>query len=115
MYAEKFRSYNMLVSTAINISISKVDVAIHAMSLLTAWWGAALRVLRILLSKNAFTDRLRNVCVHDALLSWLPEFSARNQTVYPRFDFYPALAALLLAFIEDDTKYLYDVASLFIA
>ena len=44
----------------------------------------------------------------DALLSWLPEFSSRNQTVTPRFDFYPALAALLLAFVEDDAKYLYE-------
>lgn len=38
----------------------------------------------------------------NALLTWLPEFVARCQAIRVSSDFYPALAALLLAFVEAD-------------
>lgn len=41
----------------------------------------------------------------DALQSWLPEFAARHQQTSPRFDFYPALAELLCAFVEQDVAF----------
>ena len=43
-----------------------------------------------------------------ALLSWLPEFVARCQAIRVSSDFYPALAALLLAFVEADAAALQD-------
>jgi TorA-specific chaperone len=48
--------------------------------------------------------------LHDALLGWLPKFDARNQRVSPRYDFYPALAALLVAFIKYDANFVSEVA-----
>lgn len=48
----------------------------------------------------------------DALLGWLPKFAARNQNASPRFDFYPALAALLSVFVERDASFVRDVAAL---
>lgn len=46
----------------------------------------------------------------DALLAWLPLFAARNQKASPRFDFYPALAALLCAFVEHAAGFVRTVA-----
>ena len=43
-----------------------------------------------------------------ALLSWLPEFVARCQAIRVSSDFYPALAALLLAFVTADAEALQD-------
>lgn len=48
--------------------------------------------------------------LHDALLGWLPKFVQRCQQAGPQFDFYPALAALLLAFLRQDARFLRDVA-----
>lgn len=45
-----------------------------------------------------------------ALLDWLPRFVERNQKSKPQFDLYPALAALLLAFVQRDALFLRDVA-----
>ena len=42
------------------------------------------------------------------LLSWLPEFVARCQAIRVSSDFYPALAALLLAFVTADAEALQD-------
>ena len=44
-----------------------------------------------------------------ALLDWLPHFVARCQQARPRFDVYPALAALLLGFVRADMAFLGDV------
>ncbi|MBN8440663.1 MAG: molecular chaperone TorD [Thauera sp.] len=46
-----------------------------------------------------------------ALLNWLPRFVARCQQVKPRFDFYPALATLLLGFMRADLSFLEDLAT----
>lgn len=40
------------------------------------------------------------------LLSWLPQFCQRCQTLHLQFDFYPALASLLLSFVEADQQFL---------
>ncbi len=45
-----------------------------------------------------------------ALLNWLPRFVERCQQVRPRFDFYPALASLLLGFVRADLLFLEDIA-----
>lgn len=44
------------------------------------------------------------------LLDWLPRFTERCQQVTPRFDFYPALATLLLAFARADLLFLDDIS-----
>ena len=40
------------------------------------------------------------------LLDWLPRFADRCQQARPRFDVYPALAALLLGFVQADLQFL---------
>lgn len=44
------------------------------------------------------------------LLGWLPRFAEGCARGGARFDFYPALAALLLAFLRADRLFLHDVA-----
>ena len=46
-----------------------------------------------------------------ALLGWLPRFADRCQRTPVRLDFYPALAALLLAFVRADALFLDDAAA----
>lgn len=48
--------------------------------------------------------------VRDALLTWLPDFVTRCQTITVRSDFYPACAALLLEFVRDDVDSLSALA-----
>jgi TorA-specific chaperone len=48
--------------------------------------------------------------IRSAVLEWLPHFVARCQQARPRFDVYPALAALLLGFVRADAAFLEDVA-----
>ena len=48
--------------------------------------------------------------IRSAVLEWLPHFVARCQQTRPRFDVYPALAALLLGFVRADAAFLEDVA-----
>ncbi len=48
--------------------------------------------------------------VRSAMLEWLPHFVTRCQQARPRFDVYPALAALLLGFVRADAAFLEDVA-----
>jgi len=43
--------------------------------------------------------------LQQALLSWLPSFESRNRQASPRFDLYPALAALLVRFVEHDARF----------
>ena len=45
------------------------------------------------------------------LLGWLEAFVQRCQQARPRFDFYPALAALLYGFVREDELFLDDVAA----
>lgn len=49
--------------------------------------------------------------LQDALLTWLPSFCASNQEASPRFDFYPALAALLIAVVRVDTRFIREIAA----
>lgn len=49
--------------------------------------------------------------LREALMGWLPKFVAQCQQVHTRFDFYPALAALLLAFVQQDELFLRDIAA----
>lgn len=49
--------------------------------------------------------------LQDALLTWLPSFNASNQEAAPRFDFYPALAALLIAVVKVDARFIRDIAA----
>ena len=48
--------------------------------------------------------------LHAGLLGWLGAFVQRCQQARPRFDFYPALAALLDGFVREDVLFLADVA-----
>ena len=48
--------------------------------------------------------------IHAGLVDWLPRFVERCQQARPRFDVYPALAALLLGFVRADAAFLEDVA-----
>jgi TorA-specific chaperone len=48
--------------------------------------------------------------IRSAVLEWLPHFVARCQQARPRFDVYPALAALLLGFVRADAAFLGDVS-----
>ncbi len=45
-----------------------------------------------------------------ALVDWLPRFAERCRQAAPRFDFYPALADLLLGFVRADLAFVDDVA-----
>ena len=47
--------------------------------------------------------------IHAGLVDWLPRFVERCQQARPRFDVYPALAALLLGFVRADAAFLEDV------
>ncbi len=49
--------------------------------------------------------------LQDALLTWLPQFDAANQKASPRYDFYPALAALLIAVVRIDAQFIGDIAA----
>lgn len=49
--------------------------------------------------------------LRDALLPWLSDFEARSQQASPRFDFYPALAALLTVLVKHDASFVRDVAA----
>jgi TorA-specific chaperone len=48
--------------------------------------------------------------LRDALLEWLPRFVDRCRQARPRFDFYPALSALLIGFVHADLGFLDDIA-----
>lgn len=48
--------------------------------------------------------------LQDGLMTWLPMFAEKSRQVTTRFDVYPALAALLLAFVQQDVLFLQDVA-----
>ena len=48
--------------------------------------------------------------LQDALLTWLPSFASRNRKASPRYDFYPALAALLVNFVEHDARFVRELA-----
>ena len=49
--------------------------------------------------------------LQSGLLGWLEAFVQRCQQARPRFDFYPALAALLYGFVGEDVLFLDDVAA----
>ncbi len=61
-------------------------------------------------SEPAAAARDQEAFLHDALLGWLPTFDVRNQQASPRFDFYPALAALLVVFVKHDAEFIGEVA-----
>ncbi|MCB1946388.1 MAG: molecular chaperone TorD family protein, partial [Thauera sp.] len=66
--------------------------------------GAASSVEDIPTAAATQADFLRT-----AVLDWLPRFVERCQQARPRFDVYPALAALLLGFVRADVTFLEDV------
>ena len=66
--------------------------------------GAASSAEDIPIAAAAQADFLRT-----AVLDWLPRFVERCQQARPRFDVYPALAALLLGFVRADMAFLGDV------
>ncbi|MFP5402459.1 MAG: molecular chaperone TorD [Gammaproteobacteria bacterium] len=75
-----------------------------------------LAVLADLAEKDASSDHIAQAAaaqadfLRTAVLDWLPHFVARCQQAGPRFDVYPALAALLLGFARADLLFLGDVA-----
>lgn len=75
-----------------------------------------LAVMAELADKDAAAEDIAMVAaaqagfIRTALLEWLPHFVARCQKALPRFDVYPALAALLLGFVRADVAFLEDVA-----
>lgn len=52
------------------------------------------------------TVQFQHNFVEQMLLSFLPEFTRRSQAISVSYDFYPALCALLLAYVEADVEYL---------
>lgn len=50
------------------------------------------------------------IFIRTGLLNWLPLFVQRCQQATPQFDFYSALAALLVGFVLEDEKFLRDIA-----
>ncbi|MFA7428558.1 MAG: molecular chaperone TorD [Rhodospirillaceae bacterium] len=60
---------------------------------------------------SAAAARDQAAFLEDAVLSWLPAFNARSQQASPRFDFYPALAALLTAVVLQDASFVREVAA----
>lgn len=50
--------------------------------------------------------------LRNALLGWVPRFADRCRRARPRFDFYPALAALMLGFVLADESLLTELADL---
>lgn len=59
----------------------------------------------------AAAARDQSAFLGDALLPWLGHFARRSQKAPQRFDVYPALAALLIAFVEQDASFLADAAT----
>lgn len=54
--------------------------------------------------------RAQAAFLRTGLIDWLPRFTQRCQEVRPRFDFYPALATLLLEFARADLLFLDDLS-----
>ena len=48
--------------------------------------------------------------LQEGLMDWLPLFTDKCQGLATRFDVYPALASLVLAFVQQDLLFLQDVA-----
>ena len=75
-----------------------------------------LALLAELAEKDATRDDIAQAAaaqagfLRTAVLDWLPHFVARCQQARPRFDVYPALAALLLGFARADLLFLGDLA-----
>ena len=78
--------------------------------------AVALAVMADLAEKGIACDDITTAAaaqvrfLRTALLDWLPRFVTRCQQARPRFDVYPALAALLLGFVQADMLFLEDIA-----
>ena len=59
--------------------------------------------------RHEFAELADKLTMRTAVLDWLPRFVERCQQARPRFDVYPALAALLLGFVRADVAFLEDV------
>ncbi len=75
------------------------------LALLSTWTTNCLENKTIETTTNEQLDFLQQ-----ALITWLPQFVERCQSVHADSDFYAALAQLLLAFVEADIDYLQQLS-----
>ena len=105
--AAEARMRDFLAARALAIQADFREPADHLavpLALMAELAGAASSAEDIPTAAATQADFLRT-----ALLDWLPRFVERCQQARPRFDVYPALAALLLGFVRADAAFLEDV------
>ena len=105
--AAEARMRDFLTARALAIQADFREPADHLavpLALMAELAGAASSAEDIPTAAAAQADFLRT-----AVLDWLPRFVERCQQARPRFDVYPALAALLLGFVRADVAFLEDV------
>ena len=105
--AAEARMRDFLDASGLSIQADFREPADHLavpLALMAELAGAASSAEDIPIAAAAQADFLRT-----AVLDWLPRFVERCQQARPRFDVYPALAALLLGFVRADVAFLEDV------
>ena len=105
--AAEARMRDFLAASGLSIQADFREPADHLavpLALMAELAGAASSAEDIPTAAATQADFLRT-----ALLDWLPRFVERCQQARPRFDVYPALAALLLGFVRADVAFLEDV------
>ena len=105
--AAEARMRDFLAASGLSIQADFREPADHLavpLALMAELAGAASSAEDIPTAAAAQADFLRT-----AVLDWLPRFVERCQQARPRFDVYPALAALLLGFVRADVAFLEDV------
>lgn len=105
--AAEARMRDFLAASGLSVQADFREPADHLavpLALMAELAGAASSAEDIPTAAATQADFLRT-----ALLDWLPRFVERCQQARPRFDVYPALAALLLGFVRADVAFLEDV------
>ena len=105
--AAEARMRDFLAASGLSIQADFREPADHLavpLALMAELAGAASSAEDIPTAAATQADFLRT-----AVLDWLPRFVERCQQARPRFDVYPALAALLLGFVRADVEFLEDV------
>ena len=105
--AAEARMRDFLAASGLSIQADFREPADHLavpLALMAELAGAASSAEDIPTAAATQADFLRT-----AVLDWLPRFVERCQQARPRFDVYPALAALLLGFVRADVAFLEDV------
>ena len=105
--AAEARMRDFLAASGLSIQADFREPADHLavpLALMAELAGAASSAEDIPTAAATQADFLRT-----AVLDWLPRFVERCQQARPRFDVYPALAALLLGFVRADVTFLEDV------